>query len=227
MSDPDQAVDELLDAAEELTVEGQRALQAAQVVPIHAATAHSPRNQVDMRPGAVLKRKEEEAKKAKRGRGRPKKVAKRPDVEDLKYHQETIQREVSFVDGDAIVQATTDRKDSVELLTLAKTRIARAAAALEFQRIEMQKFGKDTGQVTGRQIAALKDIANIELKIRELGAQMIDLRSEPVQKVFAMFIEKLQEAAKGVLPEEQFDLLFNRLETELDGWEDEAESLLR
>jgi hypothetical protein len=56
---------------------------------------------------------------------------------------------------------------------------------------------------------------------------MIDLHSEPVQKIFGMFIGKLQEAAKAVLPQEQFDLLFNRLETELDGWEDEADSLLR
>lgn len=219
--------------AVELTEEAQRALDAANVVPIHAATAHSPRNKpLDMRPGAVLKRKEQEeaeakAKGAKRARGRPKKVEKKPNVEDLQYHQETIAREVSFVDGDAIVRATGDRKDSVELLNLVKTRIARATAALEFQRIEMQKYGRDTGQVTGRQISALKDIANIELKIRELGAQMIDLRSEPVQKVFAMFIEKLQEAAKEILPQEQFDLLFNRLETELDGWEDEAENLLR
>jgi hypothetical protein len=183
-----------------------------------------------MRPGAVLKRQEEaeaKAKGAKRGRGRPKSVAKKPDIDDLAYHQEAIQREVSFVDGDAVVKATSDRKDSVEVLHLLKGRIARAAAALEFQRVEMQKYGKDTGQVTSRQIAALKEIALIELKIRELGAQMLDLRSEPVQKVLGMFIAKLQEAAKEVLPEEQFDLLFNRLETSLDGWEDEAESLLR
>jgi len=225
-------VDELLDAADEVTTsdEGNRTLQAANVLPFHAATSHSPRNKVDMRPGAVLKRKEEaeaKAKGAKRARGRPKKVEKKPDVEDLLYHQETIKREVGFVDGDAVVQATIDRKDSAEVLHLLKTRIARAAASLEFQRVEMQKLGKDTGQVTGRQIAALKDIANIELKIRELGAQMVDLRSEPIQRVFALFIGKIQEAAKEILPEHQFDLLFNKLETELDGWEDEAESLLR
>jgi hypothetical protein len=232
MSTEEKAVDELLEAAEELT-DGAKTLQAANVLPFHAATSHSPRNKakaLDMRPGAVQKRKEEEeakAKGAKRQRGRPKKVEKKPDVEDLRYHQETIKREVGFVDADAVVHATNDRKDSAEVLHLLKTRIARAAASLEFQRIEMQKYGRDTGQVTGRQIAALKDIANIELKIRELGSQMIDLRAEPVQRVFAMFITKLQEAAKDVLPEAQFDLLFNKLETELDGWEDEAESLLR
>lgn len=233
MSTEEYAVDELLEAADEPTNEGSRALQAANVVPFHAATGHSPRNREkpeDMRPGAVLKRKEEaeaKAKEAKRTRGRPKKLEKKPNVEDLLYHQEVLRREVEFVDGDPIVSATTDRKDSVEVLHLLKTRIARAAASLEFQRIEMQKYGRDTGQVTGRQISALKDIANIELKVRELGAQMVDLRSEPVQKVFAMFISKLQEAAKDVLAQEHFDLLFNRLETELDGWEDEAESLLR
>lgn len=229
MSTEKASVDELLDVATELT-EGEKTLQAANVVPFHAATSHSPRNKVDMRPGAVLKRREEAEARAKgstRSRGRPKKVEKKPDVEDLQYHQETIERQVGFVDTDAVVTATVDRKDSAEVLHLLKTRIARAAASLEFQRVEMMKYGKDTGQVTSRQIAALKEIATIELKIRELGAQMIDLRSEPVQKVFGLFISKLQEAAKGILPEAQFDLLFNKLETELDGWEDEAESLLR
>lgn len=238
----DQQVDDLLDAVEEVmeteaddtdpveSVEDQeeeqasdseKQLEVANVLPLHAATA----KKLDMRPGAVLKRREEEAKK--RGRGRPRKVTSKPTTDDLLYHQQMQEAEVEFIDSDAIVSATNNRKDSPELLHLVKSRVARAAAALEFQRIEQQKYGKDTGQITSRQIAALREIAQIELKIRELGPQMLDLRSEPVQKLFGMFITKLRDSAREILPKQQFDLLFNKLETDLDGWEDEAEALLR
>jgi hypothetical protein len=179
-------------------------LKVASVVPLHAATAP-----------------------AKRGRGRPKKINPKPSADDLVYHAEMQRQQIDYVNEDAIVKAAQDHRDSPEMLHLLKERIARAAATLEFRRIETEKYGKDSAQTISRQIAALKEIANIELEIRKLGAQVLDLKGEQFQKIFELFIGKIRDVASAVFTTEQFDLFFNRLETALDGWEEEAQDIIR
>jgi hypothetical protein len=163
---------------------------------------------------------------AKRGRGRPRKINPQPTTSDLEYHKEMTRRKATFMDADPIVAGTKEHKDPIEVLHRIKEQIALEAAALHFQRIENEKIGKDSAQVSSRRISALKEVAQIELEIRKLGVHTVDLKSEQMQRVFKMFITKIRDEAKEVLPTEQFDLLFNRLQTSLDGWEDEAESLL-
>jgi len=166
-------------------------------------------------------------KPTKRGRGRPRKIEKRPTPDDLNYHAVMQAAEIEFAEADEIVRVTTERKNSAEVLHQIKERLARQSANLEFRRIELNKTGRDTAQIISRQAAVLKEIATIELKIRELGSHSLDLRSEDFQKVFKLLLTKISAVAKGTLPAEQFDIFFNSLENELHGWEDEAESLLR
>lgn len=164
---------------------------------------------------------------AKRGRGRPRKIEKKPTVDDLAYHAQMQAEEIEFVESDEIVKVTTERKNSAEVLHQIKERLARQAANLEFRRIELNKRGADTAQIISRQAAVLREIAAIELKIRELGSHTLDLRGESFQRVFKLFLTKISSVAQETLPAEQFDIFFNKLENELHGWEDEAESLLR
>lgn len=166
----------------------------------------------------------------KRGRGRPKKVYGPPTNTTVEYNQALIEQQVAFVEKDDIVQAVKDKKDSATTLHLLKEQIARSAAALEFIRLQQQKNGKyhrEVPQVISRQIAALKEIANIELEIRKLGTAALDLNNPRLQMVFKLLINKFRDVLKGVLDPAEFDLVWNKLETELDGWEDEADSLMR
>jgi len=105
-----------------------------------------------------------------------------------------------------------------------------SAAALEFHRLELQKRGisnRDIPQIISRQIAAMKEIAGVEMEIRKLGVDAIDLKNERLQRVFSLLIETFRDVAKKMVAPEQFDLLWNKLENELEGWEDRADSLLR
>jgi isopropylmalate/homocitrate/citramalate synthase len=176
----------------------------AAVVPLHAAT------------GPV-----------KRGPGRPRRINPKPTVDDLAYHAEMQQRKAEFIDSDVIVGSIGGRKESAERLQALQLEIAKEAASLLFSRIDIEKYGKDSTQVSSRRIAALREVASIELEIKKLGVAGIDLSSERFQRVFAFFIETLKEAASEVLTTEQLDLLFNRLETKLDGWETKAQDLVR
>jgi len=164
----------------------------------------------------------------KRGKtGRPKKSQSEVEAE---YNQAVIEQQVAFVERDDIVRAIARGEDAPKTLHLLKERIARSAAALEFIRLEQQKRGqyhREVPQIVSRQIAALKEIANIELEIRKLGTDALDLSNPRLRLVFKLLIDTFRDVAKDVLTPEQFDLVWNKLETELDGWEEKADSLIR
>jgi hypothetical protein len=173
------------------------------VVPLHAVT------------GANIKR----------GPGRPKKVNPKPTVDDLSYHAEISRQRQVYVDTDTLVRTAVSRQEAVDTLQNVKEQVAREAASLSFTKNEEEKYGRDTSQISSRRIAALRDIAHIELEIRKLGVSMIDLRSERFTKIFKFFLQNIREAASKVMSTEQLDLFVNQLETQLDGWEDKAQNL--
>jgi hypothetical protein len=160
-------------------------------------------------------------------RGRPREIGKVPTPRDLEYHANMSAAKAVFVDQDPVVQAARGRADAGEVLRLIKSEIAREAAALHFQRIENEKLGKDTSQQSSRRIDALTRVANIELEIKKLGADIIDLHGEKFQRVFHLWIEMLREVAAETMSPEQIDLFFNRLSTAMDGWEDKATDVIR
>ena len=165
--------------------------------------------------------------KVERQRGRPRKVEKMPTTSDLEYHSAMSEEKQRFVTRDPVVVATEGKIDAPELLRKLRTEIAKEAAALHFQRIESEKFGKDTSQTSSRRIDALTKIAHIELEIAKIGPSTVDVRSEKFQRVIKLFLGFIQETAVETLPPEALNLFFNRLETKMDHWEDKAEEALR
>lgn len=146
------------------------------------------------------------------------------DDED-RYNAEAEARE-QFVANDPVVRSAAGR-DPIALLSTLKAEVAREAAALARQRIESEKMGRDISQVSGRRIDALKKIADIEMEMRKIGFDQLDVHSEKFQKVFKLWIETIRGVAEQTLNPEQLDLFFNRLSTEMDGWEDKAADLVR
>jgi len=161
----------------------------------------------------------------KRGPGRPRKVGKKPTTDDLIYHAEMMRQKEAFILKDELVKATSSRLETLETLQAVKSQIAREAAALLFARMELEKHGKDTTQISSRRIASLREITSIEMEIKRLGVTIIDLKSERFQKIFTFFLTTVKDSAVEVMSPELVDLLFNRLETKLEGWEEKAQNL--
>ncbi len=89
-------------------------------------------------------------------------------------------------------------------------------------------MGRDSAQVSTRRIDALTKIANIELEIRKMGAETINLKSEKMQLVFKYIVDIFREGCVETgMSTESIDLLFNWLGTHLEGWEDKAAELVR
>ena len=167
------------------------------------------------------------ALKVTRSRGRPRKVEKMPTTSDLEYHSQMAEAKEEFITHDPVVVATTGKADVAGVLRTLRAEIAKEAAALHFQRIENEKFGKDTSQTSTRRVDALTKVANIELEIAKLGPSNIDVRSEKFQRVVKLFLEFIRDAASETLQPETLNLFFNRLETKMTNWEDKAEEVLR
>lgn len=195
--------------------EGEKASNVLQLLPVHAA------------PTLGGKGKGGNALKVERQRGRPRKVERMPTTSDLQYHAAMSEEKARFIDNDAVVSASRGGADAATVLKLIKAEVAKEAAALHFQRIENEKYGKDTAQTSTRRIDALTKIANIEMEIKKLGSEAIDLRHPKFQRVFALWIEMMREVASETLTPQQIDLFFNRFSTKIEGWEDRAAEEIR
>lgn len=167
--------------------------------------------------------------KTKTGRpvGRPRKLEPKPTLHDLEYHAQMTAEKSLFINEDPVVKSLAGKPDSAQLLAHIRTEIAKEAAALHFQRVENEKLGKDTAQTSTRRIDALTRIAHIELEIRKLAPDTLDVRSEKFQKVFKMFIEIMKECAQETLSPQAIDLFFNLFSTRMAGWEDRAADFTR
>lgn len=150
-------------------------------------------------------------------------------IEQLAYQAEVDKLREEFVARDPLVRTLAQgQADPVSILKSIRAEIAREQAEMHFQRLEAEKRGgsKDAKSSKNR-IDALIKIANIEVEIRKLGSEGIDLKSERFQRVFELWVEAIKEVAVELFTPEQVDLFFNRLGTKLDGWEDRAEENLR
>jgi hypothetical protein len=147
-------------------------------------------------------------------------------VED-QHAQALIERRNRFVESDPIVKTVDAGGDAVAILRGVKREIVREAASLAFDRVEAERKNKDTSATSMRRIEALRRIADIELKLRELDQHSVNLSSEKMQRVFALWVETMQQVAQDVLSTEVMELYFNRFATAMDGWEERAQDTLR
>lgn len=158
---------------------------------------------------------------------RGQKAERVPTPAELRHHAAMAEEKAAFVARDPLVRASERPTDSMEMLALVRTAVAKEASSLQFQRIMLEQVGKDTGQISSRRIDALKKIADIELDLKKMGVEMIDVRSEKFQRIFKLWIETIRVIAEQTMNPEQIDLFFNRLSTAMEGWEERAAEALR
>jgi hypothetical protein len=151
----------------------------------------------------------------------------KPTRDDLDYHAEIAALREAHISSDDLVVAVTARRDPKDILQKTCEALAREAAILEHHRIELEKRGRDVGQLVSRRAKLLGQLAGLQVKMRELTPEVPDLTSPGMVEVFKAFLEKVSNVAASVLPPEQYDVFFNKLENELHGWDAEMAERLR
>jgi len=210
MSETEEIVE--IENVNEISSEGARKLQSAKILPLHEATRDNARARKG-RPKTVM--------------GRDGKIVPKPTVSDLEYHAEILEEQVRFVDGYDLVQAVSSGKSSPDVLKLLRTKAARDAAALEFQRTENEKLGKDTSQLISRHTKVLREIAFLDAELRNLSTTLLDLQSPQVKRVIQLWLENVATAARETLAPEQADMFFNKFQVLMEDWEERVAEHLR
>jgi hypothetical protein len=148
-------------------------------------------------------------------------------VEDYEYHQKMALERERFISNSPLVVAVDNKGDPTSNLQRIKLEIAQEVASLHFQRLALEKTGKDTSQISVRRIESLGKLAKLELQIKESDRDSVNLSSDKMQKIFSLWVETMREVAQECLPPEVMDLFFNRFATAMGDWEEKAQDSLR
>lgn len=138
-----------------------------------------------------------------------------------------MRQRLDYVDADQLVRAVGDRADGRVVLQRVAEALAREAAVLEHERLQVQARGRDVGQLVSRRVEVLRKLADLQVEIDRSGASIIDPSCEPMQRLYRLFVDDVVAVAKGLLPPELLDLYLNQLAQRFDDWEERAENLLR
>lgn len=162
-----------------------------------------------------------------RRRGRPRKIEPKPTVYEDWYYGQIAEDRARHIDSDQIVRSVRDRADAPEVLQGIRQAVAEEAAALQFQRRELEKRGRDGAQISSRRIDALVQLGKIELEVRKLYSQEVDLRGERFQRIFQLWAKDLQEVVAEVMSPQQVDVFYTHFVAKMENWENRAEEVIR
>jgi hypothetical protein len=142
-----------------------------------------------------------------------------------------VQQKQEFFENDALLQQLESGIDAEDVLHLVMTGFAQEAASLNFERIEAERTGKETSQLSIRRINALKALGETWIKRKEqLAGRMIDLESPAFRKLFEFMLDCFRESMhKGGVPRDQAETVFVELSERMtdETWEEEARKRMR
>lgn len=127
--------------------------------------------------------------------------------------------------SDDLLQVVKANPESASVLDYVLIAIAEEAAALGFERLNMERNGQATSQVSLRRIGALKAIGDSWLKRKEqISAQGVDMDSPAFKRLFTFIMDTFKESlvSAGERPE-MIETVFAGLSKRLDAdWQREA-----
>lgn len=144
---------------------------------------------------------------------------------------EIIKRKKVALDTDPIIQAAKTDPESPNILHQVVLALGDEAASIGFERLEAERKGEETSQLSNRRVAALKALAETWLKRKDqLGSRGIDMESSAFKALFGYIVETMKDAvdSSGVRPElvEAIFAKFGRT-VDSDEWVAEAKNRMK
>lgn len=137
--------------------------------------------------------------------GTPKELPAVPNHDQsAKNINEVRSRRKSHLKKDAVLSTAKKNADSSEVLSRVIEGLAEESAALAFERMEAERRGEKTSQISVRRVNALKAVGDTWLKKKEvISSKSIDLDSKSFGIVFGHIAETFRRACDeaGLRPE--------------------------
>jgi hypothetical protein len=162
-----------------------------------------------------------------RGRpGRRPKVALQPVTQNIAEVQEA---RGEHVEGDPLLTAARGNPEGDEVLNSIIVAMAEESAAVEFERLEAERHGVPTSNISAKRARILKGMADTYLKRRDKIDGEIDLDSKTFEVLFGFILETVKDtmSATGMRPE-LIETVFSKLGKTLnDSWKAEATARMK
>lgn len=163
-----------------------------------------------------------------RGRpGRKPKVDLQPVNENVGEVMEA--RQDHIINSDLVMEAGNN-PDSDGVIDNILSAMADEAAALEFERLEAERHGRDASGISAKRARVLKGMADVWLKRKQVAASAtLDLDSPGFQVAFTFMLETVRGSLEDAGARPEFiETIFTKLSKRLgDGWKEEAKARVK
>ena len=159
--------------------------------------------------------------------GRRKKTDLKPLTPQI---SEVVRAKGEHLDNDDLTRELRENAEGDGVLNNVLAGLAQEAASIEFERLEAERCGQDTVNISAKRARILKSMADTVLKKKALtSGNIIDLDSPAFRVLFGIILEtfkgSLKEAgARSELVETTFQHLVKALD---DGWKEDAKTKMR
>jgi len=134
-----------------------------------------------------------------------------------------------IINKDPLLRGIINDDGIFDLLDVVLAEMAEESASLKYERIKKEFLDQDTDRLSLRRSNILKMISDSLVQKRNLALNdFVNLRSPQWQVVFAQLMGKVRRTFIDLnYTSEQMELFFQKLEVNLEGFEDEAEQKLK
>jgi len=131
--------------------------------------------------------------------------------------------------ADPLLKGILNDDGIFDLLDVVLAEMAEESASLKYERFKKEHADKDTDRISLRRSNILKMISDSLVQKRNLALNdFVNLRSPQWQVVFEQLMEKIRRAFIDLhYSSEQMELFFQKLQGNLEGFEDETELKLK
>jgi hypothetical protein len=142
---------------------------------------------------------------------------------------EVVEARSEHVDGDPLLTAARINPEGDAVLNSIIVAMAEESAAVEFERLEAERHGVPTSNISAKRARILKGMADTYLKRRDKLDGEIDLDSKTFEVLFGYILETFKDtmSATGMRPE-HIETVFSKLGKTLnDSWKAEAQARMK
>jgi hypothetical protein len=162
-------------------------------------------------------------------RGRP---GRKPKVhlQPVSSHvEEVVEARDEHVESSALFTAARTNPEGDDVLNEIIAAMAQEAAAVEFERMEAERHGAPTSNISAKRARILKGMADTYLKRRDKGEGGVDMDSPAFEAVMGFMFETIQGVMKDSgMRKEHIETVFAKLSKVLDdSWKAEAQARMK
>jgi len=143
--------------------------------------------------------------------------------------QEVVEARDEHVASSPLLGAAKVNPEGEEVLNEIIAAMAEEAAAVEFERLEAERHGTPTSNISAKRARILKGMADTYLKRRDKGEGGVDMDSPAFEAVMGFMFETIQGVMKDSgMRKEHIETVFAKLSKVLDdSWKAEAQARMK